>query len=118
MARAALPAFPTLAVAHGWADVHQGGASVKPRISLFFPVYKDEATVARVAHKSLALLAEVAIKTMLKGFRVGEVGIQTFPRQLGRGSSVSMANIIATIKDMMRVRRTVFSSEYDRPMNR
>jgi glycosyltransferase involved in cell wall biosynthesis len=62
--------------------------------------------------------AEVVIKTMLKGFRVGEVGIQTFPRQFGKGSSTSFKNIVATLKDMRRVYRTVFSPEYDRPMNR
>src|SRR6266545_6590564 len=32
----------------------------RPRVSLFFPVYKDEGTVTRVAEKSLALLTEVA----------------------------------------------------------
>jgi glycosyltransferase involved in cell wall biosynthesis len=62
--------------------------------------------------------AEIAIKTMLKGYRVGEVGIQTFPRQMGRGSSVSVANILATVSDLMKVRRTVFSVDYDRPLNR
>jgi glycosyltransferase involved in cell wall biosynthesis len=62
--------------------------------------------------------AEVVIKTMLKGFRVGEVGIQTFPRQFGMSSSTSFKNIVATLKDMGRVYRTVFSPEYDRPMNR
>ena len=41
--------------------------------------------------------AELAIKTMLKGYRVGEVGIQTFPRSFGRGSSTSIPNILATI---------------------
>ena len=62
--------------------------------------------------------AEIAIKTMLKGYRVGEVGIQTFPRDFGRGSSTSVPNILATIGDMRRVYRTVFSTAYDRPMNR
>ena len=62
--------------------------------------------------------AEVAVKTMLKGFRVGEVGVQTFPRQFGRGSSTSFRNILATMRDMRRVYSTVFSPEYDRPMNR
>jgi glycosyltransferase involved in cell wall biosynthesis len=62
--------------------------------------------------------AEVAIKTMLKGFRVGEVGIQTFPRQFGRGASTSPRNILATLRDMARVYRRVFSADYDRPMNR
>ena len=55
---------------------------------------------------------------MLKGFRVGEVGIQTFPRQFGRGTSTSLRNILATLRDMLRVRRPVFSADYDRPMNR
>jgi glycosyltransferase involved in cell wall biosynthesis len=61
--------------------------------------------------------AEIAIKTMLKGFRVGEVGIQTFPRQFGRGTSTSLRNILATLRDMRRVHRRVFSADYDRPMN-
>lgn len=61
--------------------------------------------------------AEIAIKTMLKGFRVGEVGIQTFPREFGKGSSTSLANILATLRDMRAVYREVFSSEYDRPLN-
>lgn len=62
--------------------------------------------------------AEITIRTMLKGFRVGEVGIQTFPRVFGRGSSTSVANILATIRDMRRVYAHVFSPEYDRPPNR
>jgi hypothetical protein len=55
---------------------------------------------------------------MLKGFRVGEVGIQTFPRQFGSGASTSLPNILATLRDLRRVYATVFSPEYDRPMNR
>ena len=62
--------------------------------------------------------AEITIKTMLKGFRVGEVGIQTFPRRFGRGSSTSPRNVLATLRDMLRVYRRVFSAAYDRPMNR
>jgi len=62
--------------------------------------------------------AEITIKTMLKGFRVGEVGIQTFPRRFGRGSSTSPRNVLATLRDMLRVYRRVFSADYDRPMNR
>lgn len=62
--------------------------------------------------------AEVSIKTMLKGFRVGEVGIQTFPREFGKGSSTSWRNIWETIRDMRRVHATVFSPQYERPVNR
>lgn len=62
--------------------------------------------------------AELAIKTLLKGFRVGEVGVQTFPREFGKGSSTSVRNIIATIKDMLLVRSLIFSPHYDAPLNR
>ena len=34
-------------------------AETKPRVSLFFPVYKDEKMVPRVAQKSLAVLSEL-----------------------------------------------------------
>ncbi len=96
---------------------------------MFRSPYRDISCGLRLVRKELVDLldlvstspfigAEMAIKTMLKGFRVGEVGIQTFPRQMGRGSSVSIANVIATVRDMVRVRRTVFSTEYDRPFNR
>jgi glycosyltransferase involved in cell wall biosynthesis len=62
--------------------------------------------------------AELAIKTMLKGYRVGEVGIQTFPRSFGRGSSTSIRNVAATIADMWRIYRRVFSDTYDLPAGR
>ena len=62
--------------------------------------------------------AELAIKAMLKGYRVGEVGIQTFPRSFGRGSSTSIPNILATIADMWRIYRRVFSDAYDMPSGR
>lgn len=62
--------------------------------------------------------AEISIKTHLKGLRVGEVGIQTFPRQFGKGSATSMKNILATIADMRRVYRQVFSADYDKPTGR
>jgi glycosyltransferase involved in cell wall biosynthesis len=62
--------------------------------------------------------AEIAIKTMLKGFPVGEVGIQTFPREFGHGSSTSWNNIVCTILDMIACYRTIFSPVYDPPTNR
>ncbi|MGZ7032172.1 MAG: hypothetical protein ACXVIJ_09395, partial [Thermoanaerobaculia bacterium] len=62
--------------------------------------------------------AEIAIKTLLHGFRVGEVGVQTFPREFGKGSSTSFRNIMATIRDMRLVHRRIFSSDYEVPMNR
>jgi glycosyltransferase involved in cell wall biosynthesis len=62
--------------------------------------------------------AELTIKTMLKGYRIGEVGIQTFPREFGRGSSTSFKNILKTIKEMRETHQSVFSTTYDLPANR
>jgi hypothetical protein len=62
--------------------------------------------------------AELAIKAMLKGYRVGEVGIQTFPREFGSGRSTSFPNILATMADMWRIYRKVFSDAYDLPTGR
>ena len=45
--------------------------------------------------------AELAIKTGLIGCKVGEIGIHTFPRHFGSGSSVSLKNILLTLKDMI-----------------
>ena len=61
--------------------------------------------------------AELA-KTMLKGYRVGEVGIQTFARSFGSGSSTSVPNMLATIRDMWRIYHRVFSDEYELPSGR
>ena len=62
--------------------------------------------------------AELTLKSMLRGFPVGEVGIQTFPRDFGTGSATSVANIIGTIKDILRIRREIFSDSYDLPEGR
>ena len=96
---------------------------------LFRITYRDISTGFRLIRRSLVnglnlesnspfIGAEIAIKTMLKGYRVGEVGIQTFPREFGSGSSTSVRNILATIKDMIRIYRTIFSPTYDLPANR
>lgn len=96
---------------------------------LFQTRYRDISCGLRLIRKAVAdeldlqstspfIGAEIAIKTMVKGFRVGEVGVQTFPREFGKGSSTTLPNILATIRDMFRVHRTVFSPEYDRPLNR
>lgn len=96
---------------------------------LFKTRYRDISTGLRLIRRELIdelhleaaspfIGAEIAIKTMLKGFRVGEVGIQTFPREFGRGSSTSIRNIIATIKDMLAAHATIFSTDYELPKNR
>jgi glycosyltransferase involved in cell wall biosynthesis len=91
--------------------------------------YRDISTGLRLMKKSvysdLTLIsdspfigAEITLRTMLKGYRVGEMGVQTFPREFGKGSSTSFKNIIRTIKDMRRVYSDIFSPHYDLPMNR
>jgi glycosyltransferase involved in cell wall biosynthesis len=97
--------------------------------ALFRTHYRDISTGLRLVRKSLIdqldcqsnspfIGAEITIKSMLKGYRVGEVGIQTFPREFGKGASTSVPNIIATIRDMTSVYRTIFSREYELPPNR
>jgi glycosyltransferase involved in cell wall biosynthesis len=96
---------------------------------MFRTSYRDISSGMRMVKKSVAsevkltadspfIGAELTIKIMLKGYRVGEVGIQTFPRQMGSGASTSLVNIIATIKDMFKVYREIFSDEYELPDSR
>jgi glycosyltransferase involved in cell wall biosynthesis len=93
---------------------------------MFFTRYRDVSTGLRLVRKSLVdelkleatspfIGAEIAIKAMLKGYRVGEVGIQTFPREFGRGSSTTPQNIYRTIVDMIRCYSRVFSTDYELP---
>lgn len=97
--------------------------------AIFQTNYRDISTGLRLIRKSLVdqldcqsnspfIGAEITIKSMLKGYRVGEVGIQTFPREFGKGASTSPANILATMRDMASVYRTIFSLGYDLPKDR
>ncbi len=97
--------------------------------ALFRTPYRDISTGLRLIRKSLVeglsltssspfIGAELTIKTMLRGYRIGEVGIQTFPRKFGRGASTTPANIRATMRDMLGTYRTIFSEEYDLPVDR
>ena len=80
--------------------------------TLFRIKFKDISTGSRLVNKKLIkkiklfskspfLGAELAIKTKLYGFKVNEIGIHTYPRTFGTGSSVSFKNIVLTIKDMI-----------------
>jgi len=91
--------------------------------------FRDISTGLKLIRKSLAdqitcqsnspfIGAELTIKAMLKGYRVGEVGIQTYPREFGKGASTTPANILATMKDLRRVYKTIFSTGYDRPLGK
>lgn len=93
---------------------------------LFFTRYRDVSTGLRLVRNDVIktitldstspfIGAEIAIKTMLMGWRVGEVGIQTFPREFGTGSATSPKNIYRTILDMISCHRRVFSDQYGLP---
>jgi glycosyltransferase involved in cell wall biosynthesis len=79
---------------------------------LFHTDFKDISTGSRLINRSILkkiklisnspfLGAELAIKSKYKGFKVSEVGINTYPRTFGTGSSVSLKNILLTIKEMV-----------------
>jgi glycosyltransferase involved in cell wall biosynthesis len=96
---------------------------------LFRTPFRDVSTGIRTFHRSILdeielssdspfIGAELAIKTMLRGYPVGELGIQTFPRSFGSGAATSMRNILLTIRDMLRVRREIFSDSYHLPQGR
>lgn len=96
---------------------------------LFRSNFRDISTGLRFVRKSvydeLNLIstspfigAEITFRTMLKGYRVGEMGIQTFPREFGSGASISWRNIFLTIRDMSLVYSQIFSSDYELPPDR
>jgi glycosyltransferase involved in cell wall biosynthesis len=96
---------------------------------MFRTPFRDVSTGIRTFHRSILteieltsdspfIGAELAIKAMLRGYPVGELGIQTFPRTFGSGSATSPKNILRTIRDMVRVRNEIFSDTYDLPTDR
>lgn len=96
---------------------------------LFRTRFRDISTGIRVIHRSVLdevmirsnspfVGAELAIKAMLRGFPVGEVGIQTFPRKFGTGSVLTFANVVKTMRDVLRMRSEVFSERYLLPEGR
>jgi glycosyltransferase involved in cell wall biosynthesis len=82
--------------------------------TIFLTKFKDISTGSRLIKKSLInkvkltsnspfIGAELAIKSKYRGYKVNEIGIHTFPRTFGSGSSVSFKNILLTIKDMLKL---------------
>ena len=51
---------------------------------------------------------ELMVRAVLQGYRVGEVGISTYEREFGDSAAISLRNITATFRDLVRVRREVF----------
>lgn len=97
--------------------------------ALFKSPFRDISTGIRLIHRGLLdeveltsnspfIGAELTLKSMLRGFPVGEVGIQTFPRDFGQGSATSFKNIMGTVRDAWRIRKEIFSDSYDLPEGR
>lgn len=81
---------------------------------LFHISFKDISTGSRLIKRSLLnkiilisnspfIGAELAIKSKYGGYKVNEIGIHTYPRTFGTGSSVSLKNILLTIKEMLEL---------------
>lgn len=96
---------------------------------VFKSPFRDISTGIRLIHRAVVndieltsnspfIGAELTLKSMLRGFPVGEVGIQTFPRDFGQGSATTFKNIMGTIKDIWRIRREIFSDDYEMPEGR
>ena len=78
---------------------------------LFRTKFRDISSASRLVSKKLTkniklkstspfIGAELAIKTMWAGYKVGEIGIYQYP-QTFRNESISLKNILLTIKDMI-----------------
>ena len=79
---------------------------------LFKTKFKDISSGARLLSKKIAkkitltsnspfIGAELSIKSKYAGYHVSEIGIHNYPSTFRAGSSVSMKNIILTIRDMI-----------------
>ncbi|MBC8024043.1 MAG: glycosyltransferase family 2 protein [Burkholderiales bacterium] len=96
---------------------------------LFRSPFRDVSTGIRAFHRSVLedieltcdspfIGAELAIKAMLRGYPVGEMGIQTFPRKMGSGSVMTLRNVMLTLRDVLLVHRRIFSDRYHLPKGR
>lgn len=73
-------------------------------------VRREVVSSMRITASSPFVGAEIVHRAMLDGYRIGELGISTYPRELGESSSTSWKNIMATILDMLRFHQDIFSN--------
>jgi len=52
--------------------------------------------------------AEIIINAMVRGYPIGEAGIETYPRTFGESSVMSTRHIANSIRDMFRVYKKIF----------
>jgi glycosyltransferase involved in cell wall biosynthesis len=88
---------------------------------LFRTPFRDISTGLRLVHRSVIesvdleadgniIGAELAIKAMLKGFAVGEVGIKTFPRTFGSSSSTKLKHVTKALNEIVRMYASIFKN--------
>ncbi len=54
---------------------------------------------------------EIVLRAATRGYRIGEVGISTYPRKHGDSAVISLPNIVATFKDVLRLHREIFRND-------
>lgn len=82
-------------------DISTGSRLIKKKVLKKIQINSDSPFIG----------AELAIKAKHYGFKVSEVGIQTYPRNFGEGSSVGLKNIFLTIKDMIKLFIKLYKNE-------
>ncbi len=55
--------------------------------------------------------AEIIINAMVRGYPIGEVGINTYPRTFGESSVMSTRHINTSIRDLFRVYKKIFKQK-------
>jgi glycosyltransferase involved in cell wall biosynthesis len=86
---------------------------------LFRTPFRDVSTGLRLVHRSVIdavelesdgniIGAELAIRAMLCGFSVGEVGIKTFPRTFGVSSSVRPRHVRRALREVAGMYRSIY----------
>ena len=89
---------------------------------LFRTKFRDVSSASRLVSKKLAksiklqstspfIGAELAMKSMWAGYKVGEIGIYQYP-QTFRNETISLKNILLTIKDMILLFIIIFIKRF------
>jgi glycosyltransferase involved in cell wall biosynthesis len=88
---------------------------------LFRTRFRDVSTGLRLVHRSVIdavelesdgniIGAELAIRAMLCGFAVGEVGIKTFPRAFGKSRSVKWRHLSRALAEIVKMYKHIFKN--------
>lgn len=86
------------------------GLKLRDVNSGFKLIRKTVADDVAIEYDSPFVVAEICLKVIAMGYRVGEFGISMYPRQVGTESNVTFRRVIDTIRDMLEFRRRFFSN--------